>query len=144
VTPADLELILPLSRTDRAPYQARRALVQEFGPSLDPEQLENAKLLINEIVTNALLHGEGDIVLRASLDEHRLLVEVTDQGSGFERTLRERDFDQVVRHGLELVDSVASRWGIHEGTTHVWFELEQPGPRLGPRTVFPKDQPERH
>jgi hypothetical protein len=29
-----------------------------------------------------------------------------------------------------IVDAESSRWGIHEGTTHVWFELERPGPRL--------------
>ena len=28
--------------------------------------------------------------------------------------------------GLHLVDQVAQRWGVHEGSTHVWFEL---GPR---------------
>jgi hypothetical protein len=33
--------------------------------------------------------------------------------------------------GLSIVDALASRWGVHEGTTHVWFELERPGPRLG-------------
>lgn len=22
-----------------------------------------------------------------------------------------------------IVESLASRWGVHEGTTHVWFEL---------------------
>jgi hypothetical protein len=31
------------------------------------------------------------------------------------------------------VDDQASRWGIHEGTTHVWFEVERPrsAPRRG-------------
>ena len=31
-----------------------------------------------------------------------------------------------------IVEAEASRWGVHEGTTHVWFEVERPGPRLGP------------
>jgi len=50
---------------------------------------------------------------------------------GFERVLRRRAFDQVGGWGLEIVEDVASRWGVHEGTTHVWFELERSGPRLG-------------
>lgn len=48
-----------------------------------------------------------------------------------ERTLRQREFDQVGGWGLEIVEELASCWGVHEGTTHVRFELERPGPRLG-------------
>ena len=25
--------------------------------------------------------------------------------------------------GLRLLDKVSERWGVHEGSTHVWFEL---------------------
>ncbi len=65
------------------------------------------------------------------LDEDRLLVEVVDEGSGFERGLRRSDFEQIGGWGLDIVEEVSSRWGVHEGTTHVWFELEWSGPRLG-------------
>ncbi len=61
---------------------------------------------------------------------NRLLVELVDEGSGFERVLRRKDFAQIGGWGLDIVDDVASRWGVHEGTTHVWFELERAGPRL--------------
>ncbi len=77
------------------------------------------------------MHGRGEITLRAHLDEDRLLVEVIDEGGGFERTVLNSDFDSIGGRGLAIVDAEASRWGIHEGTTHVWFELERPGPRLG-------------
>jgi anti-sigma regulatory factor (Ser/Thr protein kinase) len=127
--PAHLHLTFP--HVDVAPHQAREAIAREFGSSLDPEQLADAKLLTSELVTNAYLHGEGDIVVHARLEQHHLIVEVIDQGSGFERKLRQGNFDEIGRHGLEIVDSVASRWGLHDGTTHVWFELERHGPRLG-------------
>ena len=42
-----------------------------------------------------------------------------------------RNFEHVQGWGLKIVDSQSSRWGGHEGTTHVWFELERRGPRLG-------------
>jgi hypothetical protein len=45
--------------------------------------------------------------------------------------LREVPFHQLHSRGLALVDAVSSRWGIHEGTTHVWAEVERTGPRLG-------------
>src|SRR5207248_452190 len=98
------------------------------------EELEAAQLLASELVTNAFLHGQGNITLRAALDQDRMLVEVIDEGKGFERELRQHDFDDFHGRGLAIVESQASRWGIHEGTTHVWFELERPGPRLGIRT----------
>ena len=125
----EFEVTLP--HTVDAPRAARR-LVREWLPEdLAGEKLESAQLLVSELVTNAVVHGRGRVTLRAELDDDRLLVEVIDDGDGFERIVRQRDFDSVGGRGLAIVDVLASRWGIHEGTTHVWFELERPGPRLG-------------
>jgi len=120
-----------LVRDSTAPSQARTLIRDCFAEDLGVEELDKAELLASELVTNAVLHGEGEITLRAALDEDRLLVEVIDEGSGFERCLRKREFGQVGGWGLKLVERESSRWGINEGTTHVWFELERPGPRLG-------------
>jgi anti-sigma regulatory factor (Ser/Thr protein kinase) len=120
-----------LPRIVDAPQAARR-LVREWLPEdLDGETIQSAELLVSELVTNAVVHGRGRLILRGELDDDRLLVEVIDDGDGFERTVRQRGVDSVGGRGLAIVDALASRWGIHEGTTHVWFELERPGPRLG-------------
>ena len=29
--------------------------------------------------------------------------------------------------GLRIVDSCATRWGVEEGSTHVWFEVDLEG-----------------
>lgn len=87
-------------------------------------------LLASELATNALVHGDGQITLRARLGQDHLLVELTDEGPGFERVLRRNDFWRIGGWGLGIVDDVASRWGVHEGTTHVWFELDTHGRRL--------------
>ena len=126
--PAKLEL----SRDSSAPARAREWLAELFRSELDPEELSRATLIVSELVTNAVVHGRGKITLIGEFDEDRLLVEVVDEGHGFERILRQLDFDAVGGWGLGIVDAEASRWGIHEGTTHVWFELERRGPRLGP------------
>ena len=120
-----------LPRSSAAARLARAALGQWFGAHLDEHMLARAQLLSSELVTNAFVHGQGTIELRAALDSDRLLVEVTDEGSGFEREVGQRSLDAVGGRGLRIVEADASRWGIHEGTTHVWFELERPGPRLG-------------
>jgi len=127
--PGDFEIDLP--RANDAPWLARRSMSDWFGETLHHEELQTAKLLTSELVTNAVLHGHGRIVLRARLDEDRLLVEVIDEGGGFEHEARRRDFQDLHGRGLLIVEAEASRWGILEGTTHVWFELERPGPRLG-------------
>jgi signal transduction histidine kinase len=96
-----------------------------------PDAVETAALLVSELVTNAVRHGEGKIRLQVDLDDDRLFVEVIDDGRGLEDVIRGRRFENVEGWGLRIVDRSASRWGAHEGTTHVWFELERQGPRLG-------------
>jgi anti-sigma regulatory factor (Ser/Thr protein kinase) len=124
-----LELVLP--RTREAPAMARRRVAQWLTVQFDASELHKAMLLTSELVTNAVLYGQGEITLRAGLDADRLLVEVIDEGQGFERALRQEELDSIGGRGLRIVDAESSRWGIHEGTTHVWFELERPAPRLG-------------
>lgn len=129
VVGAQLDLRLPAS--EQAPEIARRVVAARFEGELDPRQLEDARLLTSELVTNAVIHGRGPVKLTALLDEDRLMIEVVDQGDGFERVVREQGLEAVGGNGLNIVDALASRWGIHKGSSHVWFELERPGPRLG-------------
>ncbi len=120
-----------LAREANSAARARRLVADLCEAEIDSEELGRAKLLVSELVTNALLHGEGAITLRVRLDADRLLVEVIDEGSGFERVIRQTGLEQPGDFGLNIVDAEASRWGVHEGTTHVWFEIERSGPRIG-------------
>jgi anti-sigma regulatory factor (Ser/Thr protein kinase) len=120
-----------LPRANDAPWIARRAVAAWLGSELKEQELQTAKLLTSELVANAVLHGAGRILLRAALNDDRVLIEVIDDGAGFEHHVRQREFEDLHGRGLLIVDAESSRWGIHEGTTHVWFELERPGPRLG-------------
>ena len=117
-----------------APAVARRLVAVWFAPALSEGMLATTRLLVSEIVTNAVCHGRGTIMLRARLFEHRLLVEVIDQGGGFERKARERDIKRVGvgGWGLSIVDAESSRWGVFPGAAHVWFELERSALRLEP------------
>jgi anti-sigma regulatory factor (Ser/Thr protein kinase) len=121
-----------LPRASGAPALARKLLDGWFGDSLAGHELDSARLLVSELVTNSVVHGQGQIRLAARMDDNRILVEVCDEGSSFEHTARSVPFDQLHGRGLGIVDALSSRWGIHEGTTHVWFEIERSGPRLGP------------
>jgi anti-sigma regulatory factor (Ser/Thr protein kinase) len=136
--PAGRELVsvsLPfeveLFRDVGAAGRARNLLAERFAAELTGHELDTAKLLASELVTNAVVHGEGMITMRADLDEGRLRVEVIDQGSGFERVVQRRELSGYGGWGLMLVESESSCWGVREGMTHVWFELERPRARSG-------------
>jgi anti-sigma regulatory factor (Ser/Thr protein kinase) len=120
-----------LPRDQTAASHARRLLDELPVGKLQADELDRSKLLVSELVNNAVLHGRGRITLRVDVDEDRLRAEVIDEGSGFERAVRDRTLDQFGGWGLHLVEAESSRWGVHEGTTHVWFEIEHPGPRIG-------------
>jgi serine/threonine-protein kinase RsbW len=128
--PDTIRLQVELARDSVAPGDARRALRNLCADHVEDDLLVDAELLVSELVTNALRHGQGEISLRARVDEEHLRVEVIDAGSGFAHDLRQSDVEQVGGWGLDIVDVVSSRWGVLEGATHVWFELARPGPRL--------------
>lgn len=118
---AEFEWELP--RGAEAPWLARRSLSDGYGATLRADELHLAKLLTSELVTNAVLHGRGRIVLSARLEDRRLVVEVADEGDGFQYVVGQRSRDHLRGRGLAIVAAESSRWGIDDGTAHVWFEV---------------------
>jgi anti-sigma regulatory factor (Ser/Thr protein kinase) len=115
---------LDLPRDERAPTVARQAL-DELAPDLDEQTLEDARLLVTELVTNSVRHGRGEQV-RVILDRRaadRLRCEVVDDGDGFVPIARAADSTKAGGWGLHLVERLSRDWGVREGSTHVWFEL---------------------
>ena len=113
---------------DDAPAQARAAL-EVFDQILAPEVLEDLQLVVSELVTNSVKFGpKRSITLALQIaSEGRVWGEVIDQGDG-DRARVEMFPEPSLSGGwgLHLVNRVATRWGVHEGSTHVWFEV---GPR---------------
>ena len=116
-------ITLTLPRDASAPAAARRAVKSQCDGLLQPEQLGDLQLVLTELVSNALVHGRGEIVLRFDLDGGSVRGEVIDEGDGFEHELRVSGPEEVGGRGLMLVEQLTSRWGTYVGTTHVWFEL---------------------
>jgi anti-sigma regulatory factor (Ser/Thr protein kinase) len=75
------------------------------------------------LVTNAFRHGHGTVRLRLNLESDGLTGEVVDEGTGFEREVRAAGADVVGGRGLLIVSALVREWGIHEGSSHVWFEV---------------------
>jgi anti-sigma regulatory factor (Ser/Thr protein kinase) len=114
-----------LPSTAAAPARARGAL-GELSGRISPRRLEDVRLLVSELVTNAVRHAQGDMVrLVVSLGQGRLRVEVHDLGRGFEVRAPADDPVRASGWGLVLVDELADRWGVDATpATAVWFEMD--------------------
>lgn len=115
-----LELQLPRRSTSSG--RARDAARRVLNEICDPQQLGDVLTVISELVTNAIRHTNGDCTLVLSHDGDQIVVEVRD--SDTRAPQRSRD-DGGLGHGLGVVQSLASRWGIDRLTDGkcVWAEL---------------------
>ncbi|MFL5913119.1 MAG: ATP-binding protein [Gaiellaceae bacterium] len=111
-----------------APATARRAL-DRLEPRIGEDALDRLQLLISELVSNAVRHGDlpdGDsIALDVYLNGTALYAEVHDRGVGFSPSPPNLDPLRASGWGLWLLDQLTMRWGIDgsAGTT-AWFEMQ--------------------
>lgn len=112
-----------LPKSPASAAEARRFL-DRLGDDVSLKVLDNARLLVSELVANAVEHvaEDGEIELRIALDDGVLRVEVLDSGPGFSPPRRRRGSERG--WGLHFVDRLATRWAIdREDRSRVWFEL---------------------
>jgi anti-sigma regulatory factor (Ser/Thr protein kinase) len=120
------QVSVDIDRDRTAPAQARRA-VEAFGAALDPTVVPDVKLLVSELISNSVKYGRDggvQLILRSE-DPHHVHVEVVDQGSGFVPAARDRPKTEPGGWGLHMVEALTERWGVREGSTHVWFEIDR-------------------
>jgi anti-sigma regulatory factor (Ser/Thr protein kinase) len=115
-----------IHRDLRAPASARR-VVESLSGRVADDLLADVRLLVSELITNSVKYGNKETVtLKLDVESaHKLHVEVIDEGSGFVPVARSRPVTQAGGWGLHLVQTLSSRWGVHEGLTHVWFEIDR-------------------
>lgn len=113
-----------------AASRARAVVNDELGRAVSAEILEDATLLVSELVTNAVRHapraGIAEVELRLKLDPERVRAVVSDPGAGFVAgPPRPPAATESSGWGLYLVDRIADRWGvITEDRSEVWFEID--------------------
>jgi anti-sigma regulatory factor (Ser/Thr protein kinase) len=101
-----------------------RALVTE---ALDPDDdADAAALMTSELSANAVLHAGTPFTVRATHDEHGLTVAVDDHDPTPPQ-IRDVDLQRSHGRGLQIIDSLATEWGVTmirgNGKT-VWFRLD--------------------
>ena len=117
-----------LPKSNDAPALARDFIGRLDG-SVPRELVDDATLLVSELVSNGVKYGgDGRIMLHVEADAEHVRAEIVDQGSGFEplsRAKRQMALSDEGGWGLHLVEKIADEWGVHEGSTHVWFEVRR-------------------
>ena len=111
---------------DRAQIRtARRFVRQTLGLwGLSP-QSAGIELAASELVTNAIIHGEGGVDVTVLRLADRLRLEVVDEGFGaLPIQIRDTTATSPGGWGLRLVEDLSEAWGADRrpGHTLVWME----------------------
>jgi two-component sensor histidine kinase len=118
------QLAFELSVSIAAPFEAR-ALTRRLAGELDPMTLDALRLVVSELVANAVKYGPG-IPIRVTLDvlgPTRVHGEVLDGGDPSHPPHILARAGAHGGFGLRLVDALASAWGVRDAGAGVWFEL---------------------
>ena len=93
----------------------------------DAELREGAALVVSELVTNAFLHGGGQIALQVDEEHGAIRISVRDGSTALPHPSGAGDFD-VRGRGLVIVGALASEWGslrCEDGGKEVWVRLSR-------------------
>lgn len=85
-----------------------RALTDRDIP---PEQIEDAMLIVSELVTNAIQHGRPPVRLRLCLTPADVTIEVEDGGDGRPRR-RWPGTEALGGRGLAIVATLSRQWAV--------------------------------
>lgn len=115
-----------------------RGIVRCVGAGLPERMLDDAELLVSELMSNAVRHGGGAIRLRVRRHEPGspgpsvLTVLVYDAGSVLPVATPTRvGPESASGRGLRMVDELSREWGVEvdrAGGKTVWFELASAEP----------------
>jgi len=104
-----------------------RQVVRDAAGSwgLSDDLTDDAQLVVTELVSNGIDHGEGPLTLRVTRKASEMLVEVHDLSSK-QPQVRPVDPSSARGRGMQLVQALSARWGTtpeRQGKI-VWAELE--------------------
>jgi anti-sigma regulatory factor (Ser/Thr protein kinase) len=107
---------------------AREFLERSVGSRVPVSVLETLSLLVSELVSNAVLHTDGEVVVGTELDGDRVRVTVRDHDPDSARAVvpqASRSSSEASGRGLMIVSSLAERWGVDvtDDAKVVWVEL---------------------
>jgi anti-sigma regulatory factor (Ser/Thr protein kinase) len=96
-----------------APTNARQYARLACDGVTPPQLVDDVTLVVSELVTNATIHGEGEIGLVLRVSEGEVFVTVEDHGPNVGSSPRTGEPLEEFGRGLTIVAEVASSWGVH-------------------------------
>lgn len=109
---------------------ARHAFADELGAAgLTDDVQDDAMLVLSELVSNAVNHAEalpdGDLLVRWSIDDRVLHIDVTDGGATTRPNAVVAAVSAMGGRGLDIVRTVSRQWGVTEASDSVtvWADL---------------------
>ena len=108
-----------------------RQFVEDNRDHIRADLIEDAQLLVSEIVTNAVRYGRPDITLEVSVDPPAIGIAVHDHGADLPASPPASPTpSQPSGRGLLIVDALASAWGVTPSSDAapgkvVWFEIRE-------------------
>lgn len=119
------QVLLP---TPKAPGQARAIIADACRAWGVPSVASSARVVVSEIVANAVVHARTAVVLTARLREHHLLLAARD---GSRRRVRRGgpvDAESASGRGLLIVEALSAAWGstLTDDGKVVWASLRVP------------------
>lgn len=108
-----------------APGQARQA-VDSLRGILGERRHDDLRLILSELVTNAVEHSPGKAIsVHIEVDESGTVRgEIADEGDGT-ITVRSAGLELSGGYGMRIVDRLSREWGVKGDNTRVWFELAE-------------------
>jgi anti-sigma regulatory factor (Ser/Thr protein kinase) len=106
-----------------APRLARRFLDESLSAWGHPHRTADARLVVSELATNAVIHARSEFSVRLRTADSRLRLAVRDRSP--EQPAIPPAPHAAGGRGLAMIDDLASRWGVEtrqDGKT-VWVEL---------------------
>lgn len=90
---------------------------------------ESATLVVSELITNAIQHGQGAINLTVKPQGHILRIEVADGSPAPARKRSASGTDEYGR-GLEIVAALSRDWNVSSDGTTTWCTLALPAEKV--------------
>lgn len=125
-------VVLPIDPRSVADARALlRETLEQHGVRAQPavgdaDIVEDAVLVLSELVTNAVRHTSALLRLKITVRDNTLHVAVADDAPGLPALLRDEEHHRTGGRGLTIVNALADRWGfttsLHGKT--VWFDME--------------------
>ncbi len=112
-------------RLPDAVMHARRFTARTLRSWNVTQQTDSVLLIVSELVTNALVHTQGEVRLDLTLAGERLRVAVSDSSPRAPVKPTSVDWEVTGGRGLLLVEAVSSSWGAVplSGGKQVWGEV---------------------